>query len=68
MTVRLRFTTAQAAEHAQRSVQTIRRALEAGELHGGQRRAGGRWSIRAECLESWLDAEPCPHGKGVVAA
>lgn len=66
---RIRFDTRQAAEFAGKHVDTIRRALEAGELHGGQRRdketgtpkKGGRWSIRRECLEAWLDGEACEH-------
>ena len=61
---RLRFNTAQAAEYADRAVDTIRRALEAGELHGGQRKAGGHWSIRTECLDAWLDGDPCAHQEG----
>lgn len=69
MTTLLRFNTHQAAEYSGRHVDTIRRALEAGELHGGQRidkatgkpKKGGRWSIRRECLEAWLDGETCEH-------
>lgn len=69
MSTRLRFNTAQAADFADKHVDTIRRALEAGELHGGQRRdpqtgkpkKGGRWSIRRECLEAWLDGDRCEH-------
>jgi hypothetical protein len=46
-TGRLRFNTAQAAEYANCHPDTILRSLQAGELHGGgQRKAGGRWSIR----------------------
>jgi excisionase family DNA binding protein len=67
MSERLRFTTAQAAEYASYHVDTIRRALEAGQLHGGQRKACGRWSIRRECLDAWLDGDRCPHGIGVAA-
>lgn len=61
MNERLRFNTAQAAEYAGMHVQTVRKALEAGDLHGGQRKAAGRWSIRRECLDAWLDGEPCEH-------
>jgi excisionase family DNA binding protein len=61
-TDRLRFNTAQAAEYANCHPDTILRSLQAGELHGGgQRKAGGRWSIRRECLDAWLDGEHCPH-------
>lgn len=61
MNTLLRFNTAQAAEYSGRHVDNIRRALEAGELHGGQRKAHGRWSIRIECLDAWLDGEKCAH-------
>lgn len=64
---RLRFSTEQAAEYAGRHVVTIRKALEAGELHGGQRKAKGRWSIRVECLESWCDGKPCLHQEAGAA-
>lgn len=57
----LRFNTTQAADYADRHRDTILRALELGELHGGQRKAGGRWSIRRECLDAWLDGEKCGH-------
>lgn len=57
----LRYTPAQAAEAAGRHVNTIHLALEAGDLHGGQRVKRGKWSIRVECLEAWLDGEKCPH-------
>lgn len=57
----LRFTTAQAAEYAGCHVDTVRRALEDGGLHGGQRKPGGRWSIRRECLDRWLDGAKCDH-------
>jgi hypothetical protein len=69
MTDRLRFSTSQAADYAGKHRDTILRALEAGELHGGQRmdketgkpKKGGRWSIRRECLDAWLDGEACAH-------
>lgn len=43
---------------------TIRRALENGDLHGSQRIVRGRWSLRRECIEAWLDGAPCPHQQG----
>ena len=65
---RLRLDTKQAADYSGRHVDTIRRALENGELHGGQRRdkdgrpkRNGRWSIRRTCLDAWLDGVPCEH-------
>lgn len=58
MTARLRFTTLQAAEYANLHPDTIRRALQAGLLKGGQRvKPNGRWSIRREDLDDWLDGE-----------
>ncbi|MEU4386802.1 helix-turn-helix domain-containing protein [Promicromonospora sp. NPDC023805] len=40
---------------------TLYRALEGKELHGEQRAKGGRWTIRPECLDAWLDNEKCEH-------
>lgn len=54
---RLRFNVEQAAEYANCHPQTVRKALAAGELKGGQRKAHGRWSIRREDLDAWLDGE-----------
>lgn len=56
-----RLTVAQASANAHRHPDTIRRALEAGDLHGTQRCRGGRWTIRPECLDAWLDGQPCDH-------
>jgi excisionase family DNA binding protein len=64
--VRLWFSTAQAAEYAGKHVDTIRKACESGELHGGQRTKNGRWAIRRECLDAWLDAKPCEHQKAAA--
>lgn len=61
LATRLRFNVEQAAEYADRHRDTIRRACEAGALHGGQRTKGGRWSIRRECLDAWLDGDQCAH-------
>jgi hypothetical protein len=47
---------------------TILKALDAGELHGGQRKKHGRWSIRAECLDAWLDGAKCEHQTQAGAA
>lgn len=57
----LRMTVAQAAEYTHRHPVTLRRALEEGTLHGSQRVVGGKWSIRVECIDAWLDGEKCPH-------
>lgn len=61
MSERLRFNTSQAAEYAGCHPATVLKAAEAGELHGGQRMKGGRWSFRRECIDAWLDGETCQH-------
>lgn len=66
--IRHRFNTGQAAEYVGRHVKTVLKALEAGELHGGQRCPGGRWSIRRECLDAWADGENCEHQRTAVSA
>jgi len=66
MSARERFTTGQAAEYAGLATVTVLKALEAGLLHGGQRLKGGRWSIRRECLDAWLDGCPCPHANDLA--
>ena len=68
MSERLRFNTAQAADFAVCHPQTIRKALEAGELHGGQRKAKGRWSVRRDCLEAWAEGAECEHQREEGAA
>ena len=57
----MRYSPAQAAVVADRAPITIYRALESGSLHGTQQANRGRWSIRPECLDAWLDGEPCAH-------
>jgi excisionase family DNA binding protein len=58
------LTTAQAAERTARHPVTVRRALEAGELHGGQRVKGGPWRIHRDCVDAWVLGEPCLHRRG----
>lgn len=67
MTTLLRLSTAQTAEYANCHPATVLKAAEAGELHGGQRVKGGRWSFRRECIDAWLDGETCAH-EGRVSA
>lgn len=63
-----RLTVTEAAEYARKGVKSVREALGNGDLHGRQFTApGGRWTIRRECLDAWLDGERCPHGKGQAA-
>lgn len=61
-----RLTVNDAATAGSRHPVTIRRALEAGELHGKQRTKGGRWLIQPECLDAWIDQTPCPHAEANV--
>lgn len=58
---RIWFDTAQAAEHTGRHPQTIRKACEAQELHGSQRKPNGRWRIHRDCLDAWALGVECPH-------
>ncbi|HXH77282.1 helix-turn-helix domain-containing protein [Nocardioides sp.] len=67
MSQRLRFNTAQAAEHAICHPQTVLKAAAAGVLHGSQKVAGGRWTFRLECIEAWLDGQTCEHSAAAPA-
>jgi excisionase family DNA binding protein len=51
----------QAAERAGNHPQTVRKALESGQLHGSQRTTGGRWRIHVDCLDAWCASELCAH-------
>lgn len=62
------FNTDQAADYAGRYVGTLRKALEAGELHGHQRKVGGRWSIHVDCLDAWVGGTACPRHEKAGAA
>ncbi|MFC7430962.1 MULTISPECIES: hypothetical protein [unclassified Agrococcus] len=55
------LTTLEAAVEQRRHIVTVRKALESGELHGKQRRPGGRWLIERQCLEAWSGGFDCPH-------
>lgn len=55
------LSTRQVAEHANRHEVTVRRALEAGNLHGGQAKARGSWRVHIDCVDAWLLGQPCPH-------
>lgn len=67
MNVRYWHSTEQAAEHTGYHPQTVRKAAEAGELHGSQRKAGGRWRFHVDCLDAWVAGEPCPHRQAGAA-
>jgi hypothetical protein len=59
-------TVAEASDIARCHPVTTRRALEAGELHGFQRKVGGRWSIQQECLQAWIEGGKCAHKSNVI--
>lgn len=61
MNVRLWLNTHQAAEHTGHHVDTIRKALEADELHGHQRVKNGRWRVHIDCLDAWCGGLKCEH-------
>lgn len=61
MSARIWHNTAQAAEHAGCHVDTVLKALEGAELHGYQRKPGGRWRVHIDCLDSWCAGEKCEH-------
>lgn len=62
-----RLTVAEAATVSRVHPITVYRALEGAELHGEQRAKGGRWTIRPECLDAWLDNEKCEHQAAAAA-
>lgn len=56
-----RLTVDEAAVEARRHPSTVYKALEDSRLHGSQPIKGGRWLIKPECLDAWLDGQHCPH-------
>ena len=54
----------EAAERSGRHQNTVRRACEAGDLHGGQPKKRGNWRIHVDCLDPWTLGVPCPHRGG----
>lgn len=55
------LSTGQAASRTGRHEVTVRKALEAGDLHGGQAKSRGRWRTHRDCVDAWALGEPCPH-------
>lgn len=55
------LTTVEVATRSRRHPVTVRRALEAGELHGNQPVKGGRWLAHIECVDAWVAGHPCAH-------
>jgi excisionase family DNA binding protein len=47
------LTAQQAADRAHRSIDTIYRAADSGELHGHQTGRKGRWAFRPAAVDSW---------------
>lgn len=58
---RIWFNTKQVAERLGIHPTTVLKACEAGELHGVQRKPGGRWRIHVDCLDAWIGGRSCPH-------
>lgn len=67
MSSRIWHDTSQAAEHAGCHPDTVRKAAEAGELHGSQRKKKGRWRIHVDCLDAWCAGEQCQHQLAVAS-
>ena len=61
MSERIWHNTAQAAARAGCHSDTVLKALEAGELHGSQRKAKGRWRVHVDCIDAWCAGEACEH-------
>lgn len=61
MSERIYFNTSQAAERVGCHRDTALKALEAGELHGTQRKKNGRWRIHVDCLDAWALGTKCNH-------
>ena len=57
----LYLTAPEAASATGKHPVTVRKALEADELHGFQSGKGGRWSIKPDCLEAWVENRLCAH-------
>jgi len=64
----VRLTVPEAATAARKHPVTVRRALESGRLHGTQQVVGGRWTVRADCLDAWCDGQRCEHQAAAAAA
>lgn len=56
----------EAADIARKHPDTVRKALEVGRLHGFQDDKFGHWTVKAECLEAWVERRPCPHQQSNV--
>lgn len=68
MTTRIWHSTSTAGEEVGSHPSTVLKALEAGELHGSQRKKKGRWRIHRDCLTAWALGEACDHQREDVAS
>lgn len=48
------LTPAQVALKSGRHKSTVYEALESGELHGHQRKRGGRWQVHVAAVDAWI--------------
>ncbi|MGO1049828.1 helix-turn-helix domain-containing protein [Crossiella sp. CA198] len=48
----------EAATHAKRHEQTVRRALRTGRLQGYQHKECASWRIQREAVDRWLKGQP----------
>jgi excisionase family DNA binding protein len=53
----------QAAERAGYHWRYIADLCRSGEIHGTQRKRGGKWRIHVECLDAWAGGVTCAHQK-----
>lgn len=44
-----------------RHPETVTLALRDGTLHGYQPKKNGRWLVRQDCMEAWIEGTKCPH-------
>jgi len=56
----VRLTIIEAAKVARRHPDTIRKACESGDLNGFQRKFKGRWTVRADDLDAWIEGRAQP--------
>jgi hypothetical protein len=51
----------EAATVARLHPMTVSDALRVNKLHGTQRVLRGKWTIRRDCLEAWIEGRKCEH-------
>jgi len=61
MPLAARFTVAEVAEALRLHRDTVLKAAEAGDLHGTQRVARGKWSFLEACVDAWAEKRACDH-------